>query len=212
MGSALVRRSRPLQQPGDGSVTGRADLKGPFGSASFGFRGYPRVVSRIERRAGRLSAQAVCLYGKDQKTTVRHRETYLKDRALSRRMVRLPSEEVAPTAPGDERSSDPIDKAIERGRKRALSILLDEPDEPGVAVDGGLHPATIRWLAAHPDADTEAVLAYDRNTRPYRDTTPAGTLPPSGDPGSSVNHLRSVEVNAARAAIRQYYGLEERTQ
>jgi|APHM01.1.fsa_nt_gi hypothetical protein len=126
-------------------------------------------------------------------------------------MVRLDSLDDAPTGDTGEQLLEHVESARERGRRRALDIITGGEREPEHVADGGLHPDTIRWLEANPDADTEAALRYEEHTREHRDAVESTGLPPRGDPGAESNYARSVELNAARRAIRQYHDLEERS-
>jgi len=126
-------------------------------------------------------------------------------------MVRLDLADDDPTGEAGTSTQTPADSPRERGRRRALDIITGGDGEPEAVADGGLHPDTIRWLEANPEADTDAAIRYDRHTRLYRDAVDGGDLSPRGDPGASANWDRAAELNAARKAIREYLDLEART-
>jgi hypothetical protein len=127
-------------------------------------------------------------------------------------MVRRPDNDSGPTGEATERSTDDVESARERGRRIALDIVTGGDGTDVAAADGGLRPATVRWLKANPDASTEAALRYDRNTRPYTDDVATAELPPRGDPGAESNYQRAAAVNEARRLIREYHDLEARTE
>ncbi len=126
-------------------------------------------------------------------------------------MVRVDWPEDDPTGEGLDDSLTTAETPRERGRRRAVDIITGGDGEPDAVADGGLHTDTIRWLEANPEANTEAVLRYDRNTRPHRDVISHTKAPPRGDPGDPANLERMLEANAAKRAIREYRDLEART-
>jgi len=127
-------------------------------------------------------------------------------------VARLPSLSDDPTGRADPDDLTPVERAERRGRRRAVDVVTGGDPDPDVETDGGLHPATIRWLKASPGASVESALAYDRSVRQDRRLRRADRLDPRGDPGAETNRLRAVEINAARRALREYYDLEARTE
>jgi|APHM01.1.fsa_nt_gi hypothetical protein len=117
----------------------------------------------------------------------------------------------SPTGEEGDSPESARERARQRGRRRAIAVITNAEDSLPLASDGGLHPDTIRWLAANPEASTQAALKYDRARGPYRGISEQVPETARGEPGSPQNYARSVEVNAARAAIRQYRDLEGRT-
>ena len=116
-----------------------------------------------------------------------------------------------PTAPGDETRSDRIDAARERGRRKAVDVILGMDDDPAVTADGGLSLDAIKLAESNPSMDPESVVDYDENTQPYRKADRSGRLPPRGERGAPVNYERSIQVNEARAALREFRDYQERT-
>lgn len=127
-------------------------------------------------------------------------------------MVQLNNPPEDPTGEDTEPSTNARQKTIERARQMAVDVVTGGDGTDVRAADGGLRPATIRWLETNPDADTEAVLAYDRNAEPYADDVSTADLPPRGEPGSESNFDRAAAVNEARRLIREYRDLEGRTE
>ena len=126
-------------------------------------------------------------------------------------MLGLPDSDDDPTAPGDETPSDPIDAARERGRRKAVDVILGTDDELAATADGGLSMDAIKFARSCPSVDPESVADYDENTRPYRKADRSGGLPPRGERGDPVNYERSIQVNEARAALREFRDYQERT-
>jgi len=126
-------------------------------------------------------------------------------------MGRLTDHTDDPTGRDDPDDLTPVERAQRRGRRRAIDVVTGGDPDPDVETDGGLSPATIRWMQASPGATDEAALAYDRSVRQDRRLRRADRLDPRGDPGAETNRLRAVEINAARRALREYNDLERRT-
>ena len=126
-------------------------------------------------------------------------------------MTRIPNDENDPTTGWADASTDPIEAARERGRQKAVDVIVGTDDELAATADGGLSIEAIRWAEANPDADPEAVAKYDENTRPYRETDRTVELPPRGEPGNPANRDRFVVLAEAKAALREYREREEGT-
>jgi len=115
------------------------------------------------------------------------------------------------TGEGDETRSDPIEAARERGRQKAVDVILGTDDELAATADGGLSMDAIEFARSCPSVDPESVADYDENTQPYRKADRSGRLPPRGERGNPVNYERSIQVNEARAALREFRDYQERT-
>jgi len=126
-------------------------------------------------------------------------------------MLGLPDLDNDPTTGWVDASTDPIEAARERGRRKAVDVIVGTDDELAATADGGLSIDAIRWAEANPNVDPEAVAKYDENTRPYRETDRTAVLPPRGEPGDPTNRDRFVVLAEAKAALREYRELENRT-
>jgi hypothetical protein len=126
-------------------------------------------------------------------------------------MLGLPDLDNDPTTGWADASTDPIEAARERGRRKAVDVIVGTDDELAATADGGLSIDAIRWAEANPNVDPEAVAKYDENTRPYRETDRTVELPPRGEPGDPTNRDRFVVLAEAKAALREYRELENRT-
>ena len=126
-------------------------------------------------------------------------------------MLGLPDLDNDPTTGWADASTDPIEAARERGRRKAVDVIVGTDDELAATADGGLSIDAIRWAEANPNVDPEAVAKYDENTRPYQRAHADGRLPARGVPGDPGNYDRSHELNEAKAALREYREREQRT-
>ena len=126
-------------------------------------------------------------------------------------MLDFSGDDISTPAPSEGTSSDRIEDARERGRKKAVAVAVGMDDDPLAFGDGGLSLDAIKLAKSNPDLDPESVVEYDRKTQATREAERTARLSPRGDRGDGQNWDRQAEWNEAQAALREFRDYQERT-